>query len=109
MLSLVNVGTADMYEKCIYCFSSEGGGPRYGSERCKECLREQDRLTRERIREQKSAQQSERAVTRTPRAKSTMLFYHGKKVGVVSGNTFTTYRKREAHFCRKHGGWGINV
>lgn len=48
-------------------------------------------------------------MTRTPGVKSTMLFYHGRKVGVVSGYTFTTYRKRDAHFCRKHGGWGINV
>lgn len=48
-------------------------------------------------------------MTRTPGAKSTMLFYHGRKVGVVSGYTFTTYRKRDAHYCRKHGGWGINV
>ena len=77
-----------------------------------ECLRELDRLARlKRIDEARKhpSPSQERAVTRTPGVKSTMLFYHGRKVGVVSGYTFTTYRKRDAHFCRKHGGWGINV
>ena len=99
-------------EKCIECYDSAGGGPRYASERCKECLRELDRLARlKRIDEARKhpIPSQERSVTRTPGVKSTMLFYHGRKVGVVSGMTFTTYRKRDAHFCRKHGGWGINV
>jgi len=97
-----------MYEKCADCFDSMGGGPRYGNDRCKECLRNQDRQVREQRRADRF-ERPERAVTRTPRGKSTMLFYHGRKVGVVSGNTFTTYRKRDTHFCRRHGGWGINV
>ena len=97
-----------MYEKCADCFNSMGGGPRYGNERCRECLREQDREVREQRRADRF-ERPDRAVTKSPRGKSTMLFYHGKKVGVVSGNTFTTYRKRDAHFCRKHGGWGLNT
>jgi len=102
-----------MPEKCAECYDSDAGGPRYGYDRCKECLRLQDKEVRERIREQKRAQQDEkpehRAVTRTPGSKSTMLFYHGRKVGVVTGYTFTTHRTRERHFARKHGGYGINV
>lgn len=97
-----------MPEKCVDCFDSSAGGPRYGSDRCKECMREMKR--------QAEVQESmhrpehiEKPVTRTPGARSTMIFYHGRKVGTVSGNTFTTYRKRDIHFARKHGGWGMNT
>lgn len=101
-----------MPEQCISCYSSLGGGPAYGSDRCKECLRELDRLARlKRIEEARKRliPSQERAVTRKPGSKSTMIFYHGRKVGVVSGSTFTTYRKREYHFARRHGGWGMNI
>jgi hypothetical protein len=108
----VNVESAEMPEKCVMCFSSDGGGPRYGTQRCKDCLQELDRLERlKRIEEarKRPIPSQERAVTRTPGSKSTMIFYHGRKVGVVSGNAFTTYRTRNVHFVRKHGGWGLNT
>lgn len=32
--------------------------------------------------------------------------YQGRKIGVIDGNTYTSYRRPE-HFCRKYNGWGI--
>lgn len=34
------------------------------------------------------------------------IYYKGRKVGVIDGDTYTSYRRPE-HFCRKFNGWGI--
>lgn len=34
------------------------------------------------------------------------IMFRGRKVGIIDGNTYTSYRRPE-HFCRKYNGWGI--
>lgn len=35
-----------------------------------------------------------------------VVMYEGRKVGIIDGSAYTSYRRPE-HFCRKFNGWGI--
>jgi hypothetical protein len=42
------------------------------------------------------------------KAIGTPVLVNGRKVGTVSGQTYTSARRR-SHFCRKFNGWGIQL